>query len=230
MSPLELLRNIRDTGPTVTATERLVLVALVLRIENKTGRCGRYAPALATLAEDTGLHRRTTRRTGLALAAKGLIVIHHGGVGRTNDYEVIPATLRQHQRLLPGAATGSAEVGQTIRGARTPAPPSYTTSTTTPQNTTEEPPETIDVVLWMIRTRQTTPPTLRAPFKRVAAQCKSHREPPGQGWRLHSVDAAALILERALREAGGYAEARAGTASPSQFNLSLKRQIEESAT
>ena len=99
MKALDILRQLRDTGPQVTATERIVLLALVLRVDSKTLRCGKYAPALPTLADDTALHRRTLMRAVINLEGKQIITIYRGGKGRQNDYKIHPQQLKHYQRL-----------------------------------------------------------------------------------------------------------------------------------
>ena len=99
MKALDILRHIRNCGAGITPPERLVLMALVLRVDSKTLRCGKYAPALPTLAEDTALHRRTVMRALVNLEGKHIITIYRGGKGRQNDYQIHPQQLSHHQRL-----------------------------------------------------------------------------------------------------------------------------------
>ena len=99
MKALNIMRHIRNCGPGITPTERLVLMALVLRVDSKTLRCGKYAPALPTLADDTALHRRTVMRALVNLEGNHIITIYRGGKGRQNDYQIHPQQLSHHQRL-----------------------------------------------------------------------------------------------------------------------------------
>lgn len=125
MKALDIMRRIRNCGPGITPTERLVLMALVLRVDSKTLRCGKYAPALPTLADDTALHRRTVMRALVNLEGNHIITIYRGGKGRQNDYQIHPQQLSHHQRLtLVSSGTESPSGGTESLGVVTLSTPS----------------------------------------------------------------------------------------------------------
>lgn len=88
VAALRALEAARPAELGVTSSGLLVLWKLAARM-NHGARRSRVWPTHATIAEDTGLSRRTVRRTIARLASVGLLVVFSGQLeGRANTYEI----------------------------------------------------------------------------------------------------------------------------------------------
>ena len=128
MKALDVMRAIRECDATISATNRLVLLAIALRCDSTKWRCGKYAPALSTLARDCNLTRRTLQRAIKELEAMQLLTVHRWH-GLTSDYQLHirhlaefkrPATLYEERiASLEGSDTESHGVRHNVTGGVT---------------------------------------------------------------------------------------------------------------
>lgn len=98
MKPLDLLRAIRSTDDRLTSAHRLLLVAIVLRADSGSWRCGRFAPSMATLGKDTAISRRHVHRLLVELEQLGMITVHRWS-GLPSDYELHPKRIEELKRI-----------------------------------------------------------------------------------------------------------------------------------
>ena len=139
MKALDVMRAIRECDATLSATHRLVLLAIALRCDSTKWRCGKYAPAISTLGRDCNLTRRTLQRTIRELEAMQLITVHRWQ-GLTSDYQLHTRHLAEFKRpptpqedrftSLEGGATVSQEVRHDVTGG---APQDHTGGATVSQ-------------------------------------------------------------------------------------------------
>lgn len=117
----------------LTPTERLVGLTLSLHMDRDGGSCW---PSLTTLANETGLSRRTVIRALNTLDAEGYIKRARGGPGRPTRYEgsllsdadvtrthdrvVTPTTLLGVTGGTQGRPLGRSNGGGTLRAAPPP--------------------------------------------------------------------------------------------------------------
>lgn len=95
MTPLDMLRAIRDSA--LSAHEKLVLIALVLRADNNTGE---RRIALDKLGLDTSLSRSSVERAMASLSRQGLVEVepqYLDGVQIANRYRLNLEALKSRE-------------------------------------------------------------------------------------------------------------------------------------
>lgn len=110
MKPLDLLRAVRESDDRLTSSHRLLLVAIILRADSSSWRCGRWAPSMSTLGMDCQISRRHIHRLLLELESLRMITIHRWA-GLPSDYQLHPERISELKRLnLRHGVTGGSDM------------------------------------------------------------------------------------------------------------------------